>query len=157
MSSKRSYNRSDPGGAMTEIAQHIDLDASPQQVWHVLSDFGALCTWAPNVDDSGLTGDQTEGVGTTRRVRAGRVTVTERVTHWEPPRRLSYEIEGLPMVKSGSNTWTVEQNGSGSRVWLTSRIDTGSSLPQRLVGKVFARGMANGSAKILKGLERRLS
>ena len=142
---------------MTEIARNIDLDASPEQVWHVLSDFGALYRWAPNIDDSGLTGDQTEGVGTTRRVRAGRVTVTERVTHWEPSRRLSYAIEGLPLVKSASNTWTVEQSGSGSRVWLTSRLDTGSRLPQRLFGKVFARGMANGSAKILKGLEQQLS
>jgi len=46
-------------------------------VWAVLADFGALSSWVDGVDHSCLlehTGDGI-GVGTTRRVQVGRITL----------------------------------------------------------------------------------
>ena len=142
---------------MISETRSADLDAPPSRVWAVLSDFGAISAWAPNVDHSCLMSDQTEGLGTVRRVQAGRVTVTERVTCWETPSELSYAIEGLPLVKSASNTWTVEPRGAGTLVSLTTRVDAGPRPPQRLFARVFARGMARSSKVMIAGLTERLS
>lgn len=141
---------------MTEATRSTDLDASAQRVWGVLSDFGGISAWAANIDDSCLMSDQVEGVGMVRRIQAGRVTVIERVTRWEAPSTLSYTIDGLPLIRSASNTWTVEARGAGSRVSLTSRVDAGPRLPQRLFASVFARGMARSSSAMLANLRERL-
>lgn len=142
---------------MTEAARSAELDASVDEVWVVLGDFGAICGWASNVDHSCLMSEQVEGVGTVRRIQAGRVTVIERVTGWEPPLRLSYEIEGLPLVRSVTNTWTMEVLGAGSRVTLTSRVDAGPRPPQKLVSAAVARALARASGVMLAGLRERLA
>ena len=74
------------------------LAAEPQAVWKVLADFGALSSWARNVDHSCLLehGDDGVGVGTSRRVQVGRNTLVERVTDVIPGSTLAYDIEGLP-------------------------------------------------------------
>ena len=123
----------------------------------MLGDFGAISGWAPNVDHSCLISEQVEGVGTVRRIQAGRVTVIERVTGWEPLSLLSYEIEGLPLVRSVTNTWTTEAQGAGSRVSLTSRVDTGPRPSHKLISAVFARGLAKTSKVMLAGLKERLA
>ena len=138
------------------ITRSAELDASAEEVWEVLGDFGAISGWAPNVDHSCLISEQVEGVGTVRRIQAGRVTVIERVTGWEPPSLLSYEIEGLPLVRSVTSAWTVEARGAGSRVTLTSRVDAGPRPPQKLISAVFARGMARASKAMLAALRERL-
>ena len=133
---------------MAAETRSAELAASPSQVWAVLSDLGAISGWASNIDDSRLIGDQSEGVGALREVRAGRVTVTERIIVWNPPSELAYEIEGLPLVKSASNTWTLDAHGAGTRVSLTSRVDAGPRPHRRLIARFFARAMAK-SAKIM--------
>ena len=142
---------------MTEAVRSAELDASVDEVWAVLGDFGAICGWASNVDHSCLISEQIEGVGTVRRIQAGRVTVIERVTGWEPPSRLTYEIEGLPLVRSVTSTWAIEVRGAGSRVTLTSTVDAGPRPPQRLVSAVVARGLARASGVMLTGLRERLA
>lgn len=142
---------------MTEATRSAELDASVDEVWEVLGDFGAISGWASNIDHSCLISEQVEGVGTVRRIQAGRTTVIERVTGWDPPSSLSYEIEGLPLVRSVTNTWAIEPRGTGSRVSLTSRVDAGPRPPQKLISAALARGMARASKVILAGLKERLA
>ena len=142
---------------MTAQTRSAELAASPSQVWAVLSDFGAISAWASNIDDSRLLGDQTEGLGTLREVRAGRVTVTERIMVWNPPSELAYEIKGLPLVKSASNTWTLEAHGAGARVSLTSRVDAGPRPHRKLIARFFARAMARSAKVMLANLAQRLA
>ncbi len=143
---------------MTEVTRSRQVAADPATVWEVLGHFGAISQWAPNVDHSCLMSDQTEGVGTVRRVQTGRTTLVEQVTEWEPGSTLAYTIEGLPaLVRSVVNRWTLDASNRGTLISLSSEIDTGPRPPQRLVARVVGRKLATESEKMLDGLDRHLS
>ena len=42
------------------------IDAPPDRVWDVLADYGAIASWAPNVDHSCLLTERADGVGAVR-------------------------------------------------------------------------------------------
>jgi uncharacterized protein YndB with AHSA1/START domain len=138
------------GPARTRSAR---LDASPEEVWAVLADFDRISTWAADVDHSSHLTEQTEGVGTTRRVQVGRTVLVERVTEWEPPHVLAYDLEGLPPVVGGAtNRWDLRPDGTGTEVLLTSTVDPGVKPPGRLVAPLLARRLAKASEGMLAGL-----
>jgi uncharacterized protein YndB with AHSA1/START domain len=141
-----------------EVSRHGEFAAPPAQVWAALADFAALSSWAGGVDHSCLMSAQTEGVGMVRRIQSGRVTLLERVVRWESDVCLSYELEGLPpVVRSATNTWTIEATASGSKVTLTSRVDAGPRPPQQLIAKAVGRKLAQASDKMLSGLKAKLT
>ena len=47
---------------MTEERSGV-IDAPPDRVWKLLADYGAIASWAPNVDHSCLLTDRADGVG----------------------------------------------------------------------------------------------
>jgi len=147
---------------MTEVARQRRIEADAAQVWAVLADFAAIARWAPNVDHSCLTTEQTEGVGTSRRVQVGRTVLVEEVVDWSPPETLAYRLAGLPaVVRAVTNRWTIEPviggpaaDGSGPavNVTLSSTIDTGPRPPQRLAAKAIGRRLASANEELLAGL-----
>jgi Polyketide cyclase / dehydrase and lipid transport len=140
-----------------EVERTCDLAASPSEVWAVLFDFGALSSWADNVDHSCLMSDQTEGVGMVRRIQSGPMTLLERVLTWEPNVGLSYALEGLPLVvRSATNTWTIVEKANGSQVTITSRVNAGPRPPQQLVAKVVGHKLGQASNQMLAGLKAKL-
>lgn len=142
---------------MTAVERRRSIAASPETVWAVLADFGAIAGWAGNVDHSCLLSDRPTGVGAVRRIQTGRTTVVETVTEWQPGEALAYTIEGLPpVVRSVVNRWTIEPaaDTGGADVTLTSTIDTGPRPPQRLVAKAIGRRLAAASDEMLAGLDR---
>ncbi len=142
---------------MAEIAETTSIARSPDHVWAALADFGGIGRWAPNVDHSCLTTERCEGVGTTRRVQAGRNALLERVVEWEPGARLAYRIEGLPpVVRSVTSTWRLDGAGSATTVTLTSVVDAGPRPPQQLIARVVGRSVAKASREMLAGLRNHL-
>ncbi len=75
--------------ADTVIERSITVGASPEAVWAVLAAFDRISTWADDVEHSSYLTEQTEGVGSTRRVQVGRTVLVERVTEWDPPNALA--------------------------------------------------------------------
>jgi len=135
------------------VTRGTTVDASPDEVWAVLADFDRISHWAADVDHSSYLSDQTEGVGTVRRVQVGRTVLVERVTEWDPPRFLAYDLEGLPPVVGGAtNRWALRADGSGTAVLLTSTVDPGVKPPGRLVAPLLARRLAKASDGMLAGL-----
>ncbi len=138
---------------MVEIARSRHVDASVQELWTILSDFGDISRWAPNVDHSCLMADQSDGVGTTRRIQAGRIAVVELVSSWEPGVQLAYTIEGLPpIVRSLTNTWRLDDHGDHTDVVLTATLDTGPRPPQQLIARGIGRRLASTNEEMLDGL-----
>ncbi len=124
----------------------------------MLRDFGGISRWAPNVDHSCLTTEQTEAVGTERRVQLGRNALLERVVEWEPGQRLGYTIVGLPPVlRSVVNTWTLTEDSASTTVTLTTHLDAGPRPPQRAAARVFGAVMARASRQMLAGLEKHMA
>jgi hypothetical protein len=142
---------------MAEVEERTSIGRSAGEIWAVLADYGRISTWASNVAHSCLTTEQSEGVGTVRRVQVGRNALLERVVDWEHGVRLGYRIEGLPpVVRSAVNTWTLDTDGhdrSATTVTLTTRIDTGPRPPQQVAARVIARVLAKASREMLAGLE----
>jgi uncharacterized protein YndB with AHSA1/START domain len=142
---------------MAEIAERTIIARSPAAVWAVLDDYGDISRWAPNVDHSCLTTEQADGVGAVRRVQVGRNAFLERVVEWEPGERLSYSVEGLPsVVRSVTNTWSLEGTGGSTTVTLASHVDTGLRPPQRVIARVVGRVLGKASREMLAGLKTHL-
>ena len=139
---------------MAEVVETMKIEGSPDQVWAALGAFGGISRWAPNVDHSCLTTNQTEGVGCVRRVQVGRNALLERVVDWQEGERLSYAIDGLPpVVRSAVNTWALESDGDSTTVTLTTEVDAGPRPPQQLVARVLGKVMAKASREMLAGLK----
>ncbi len=138
---------------MTAIERSTTVSATPDDVWAMLADFGAISAWVPSIQHSCLLSGQTAGVGTVRRVQIARQTLVERVTTWEPPRRLAYDIDGLPpIVGTARNTWRIAPASSGSDVVLVTEIDTGPHPVKALIARRVLDRMARASELMLAGL-----
>ncbi len=132
-------------------SRHLPHDA--EAVWAVLAGFDRIGEWAPKVTHSVLTTEQSEGVGTARRVQVGRQALIETVTIWEPGRTLAYSIEGLPPIVEGvANRWDLNVDGVGTFVTLTSIIDPGSSPKGKAASRVLRLPLGKASDGMLDGL-----
>jgi len=137
----------------TRISRSRLIAAAPEEVWRTLAAFDRISRWAKNVDHASFTTPATDGVGATRRVQAGRVTVLETITEWSPPTRLAYSIAGLPrVVGQVSNSWQLEPAAGGTRATLTSSVDPGPRIAGRIAAAVLARVLARTSVQLLAGL-----
>ena len=80
---------------MMEIDVEARSAAPVERVWALLADARTWPQWA-SFEEAEV--EEGEGVGEVRRFRLGRITSRERVTAFEPPRRLGYEfLSGLPI------------------------------------------------------------
>ncbi len=133
-------------GPVAEIRRTRTVAAEPQAIWDVLADFGAISTWADNVDHSCLLSPEAQdvGVSTTRRVQVGRNTLVERITEFDPPSTLGYDVEGFPRWLRVNNRWTLTPSGGATAVALVSTVTIAGPL-----GRIVERIVARVSAKML--------
>ena len=90
-----------------------------------------------------------------------RDALVERITEFDPPRALGYDIDGLPSrLRRVSNRWTLEpaagESASTTLVTLTSTVEIGSHATQKLAEQVLCRFLARQSEAMLAGLANRL-
>lgn len=105
---------------MGSIEQETIIEASPDRVWAVLSDFGNPQAWSPNVTHSAVLGEQQSGVGCERNCTIpGFGQVTERATEWSEGERITIEGLGIPMMRSFASTWSIEPAGDKTRLRAT--------------------------------------
>jgi uncharacterized protein YndB with AHSA1/START domain len=151
---------------VAEIHRTRTIDAPVQEVWELLADFGAVSSWAGSADHSCILnrGPDGEPVGTARRVQIKRDVLVERITEFEPPRALAYDIEGLPKrLRRVANRWTLEtvtaesaSKAPATRVTLTSTVEIGPHPAQKLAEHALCRVIARQSDSMLAGLANRL-
>ena len=143
---------------MAVVQEEAVFNHPPGEIWNVLADFGAIVQWAPNVDHSCLTTTQAEGVGTVRRIQAGRNVLLEEVLEWEPEHRLSYELQGFPpVVRKVTNTWDLVERDGATHVTLTSDVTAGPRPPHQIAARVIARILGKASTEMLGGLQAHLA
>lgn len=149
---------------MADIHRTRTIAARAQEVWDVLADFGSLSSWAPNADHSCIlfTGPDGGPLGTARRVQLKRDVLVERISVFDPPHALAYDIEGLPSrLRRVTNRWTLaagvpDSARESTTVTLTSTVDIGPRPPQKLAERVLCRFLARQSDSMLAGLANRL-
>lgn len=86
---------------MAKFNAKTTIDATPDRVWEVLSDFGGISQSAPHLTGSILTSDEPTGVGASRHcdLSMGGMSTEETVTRWEEGKGYSVDIQmkGMPM------------------------------------------------------------
>lgn len=144
-------------GLVAEIRRTRTVAAEPQAIWDVLADFGAISSWAGNVDHSCLLSAETQdvGVGTTRRVQVGRTTLVERITAFDRVRTLAYDVEGFPRWLTVNNRWTLAPSAGATAVTLVSSVKVTGPLG-RIAESVVARASAKTIDGLLDGLAKRV-
>ncbi|OBG58327.1 SRPBCC family protein [Mycobacterium sp. E3339] len=144
---------------MADIHRTRTIAARIGDIWETLADFGSISSWAGNVDHSCIlySGPDGNPLGTTRRVQVKRDALVERITEFDPPRGLGYDIEGLPSrLRRVANRWTLEPAAADTLVTLTSTVEIGPRPTQRLAERLLCRVLARQSAVLLAGLANRL-
>ena len=142
---------------MADVARTRAIAAAPNEIWDVLADFGAISSWADNIDHSCILVRASEPVGTTRRIQVGRDVLVERIVEFDPPHALAYDIQGLPKrLRAVTNRWTLTPAGDSTVVTLTSMVEIGSRSSQQLVERALCRVLARQSDAMLAGLAKRM-
>jgi uncharacterized protein YndB with AHSA1/START domain len=85
---------------MGHVSYSAEIDASPEQVWAVLSDVTRLPDWSytegrfPYPVEGKYGSDQKEGVGTIWiGVSSDGQIATQKITIWEPNQKLAYQLQ----------------------------------------------------------------
>jgi uncharacterized protein YndB with AHSA1/START domain len=145
--------------AVATVSRTRTVEAPVQAVWDVLADFGAISSWAANVDHSCILEHDPHGpVGTSRRVQVGRNTLVERITEAAAPNTLAYDIEGLShRLRRVANRWTLTPAlRGGTAVTLTSTVEIGTNPLARVAERVLCPVLARQSDTMLTGLAQRV-
>lgn len=101
-----------------EFPRHVEgarlIEASPEVIWAVLSDFHRVDRWAPLVTRVRPLGTVPSGPGMGRRCQLRRLgRVDEVVNVWEPLERIGYRVTPLGPVDTSQSLWELESNGAG--------------------------------------------
>lgn len=142
---------------MVAAINRVRTIAAPQRaIWDVLADLGAISSWAGKIDHSCVLNQSADGdpIGTARRLQVGRNVLVERITDFDPPAKLAYDIEGLPRrLGRVNNCWQLTPTADGgTEVTLTSTVDSGSGPLQRVTERAVTRFLAKQSDELLAGL-----
>ena len=150
---------------MGRVTYAEEIKATPEQVWAVLTDVTRLPDWAftegrfPYPVEGRYGSEQSEGPGTIWiGVSGDGQTATQKITVWEPPHKLVYELqqmENAALQMAQSNTFDLESLGDGTKIiWTVDwKLIGGWSLNAlliRLTGNGVFEEMIAGSLENLK-------
>jgi len=133
-------------------ADEIDIAASPQAVWDVLSDIANWPRWNPDVKSMSMQGDLAKG--SVFRWRAGPGTITSTIQHVEAPRVIAWT--GTTLGIKAKHVYRLEPRGEMTLVHteesyegLVARLLRGS------LQKTLEKGLSDGLRYLKTETERR--
>ena len=133
-----------PGVTTYEESHEVEIDAAPERVFDVLTDYKRLTEWQGPLKECRVLSRHSDGLGREVEyvVDAKVRQVRYRLVHdYERPGRIgSRYVEGDFASMDGQ--WVLEETGAGgTRARLTLAIDPGLPLPGRIARKVNERVM----------------
>jgi len=104
---------------MAHFSTQIRINATKDQVWEVLSDFGGIYRWNPGVRHSYSTSGTNQGLLATRRCElgSGKDFLDERILEWREGESFKVDIyeTNLPLHRNIVE-FSIEVDGSGAVV-----------------------------------------
>lgn len=96
----------------------IDIDATPEQVWGVLTDLTAYPAWNPFIVRAEGVVEAGRRLSLTMQPVGGRaMTLRPRLVEVDVPRRLRWRgTVGVPGLMDAEHSFTLEPRGSGTRL-----------------------------------------
>ena len=114
------------------------VDAPPERVWQVLTDWERSPDWMPGIDSMRQEGSGPPGTGTVVVFQARGAERSSEVTAWDPPRRLA--LRSVQGGVTADYVYSLEPEGSGTR--LTLEADCRTRGAWRLIGPLISWLMA---------------
>lgn len=133
----------------------IDIAASPQDVWAIVSDLKRMGEWSPQCRRMRVSGEVREGTTTFNLNRKGLLVwpTTSKVIRFEPNKAIAFRINENRSIWS----YTLEATDTGTRVVERREAPTGTSgLSQFLVKTVFG-GADSFEADLVVGMNATLA
>jgi hypothetical protein len=106
---------------MLKMTDSACVDAPVAAVWAVLSDLVAIHLWVEAIRHSHCPA-QRRGVGALRVCELKQATIHETIVEWDEGRSFKYRGQGAPMMKSATNSWSVEARGDQTLVTSTAEV-----------------------------------
>ena len=104
---------------MTQLMSSVYIDATPDHVWSIISDFGNVYRYNPSVPTSHSTGDDAGGLGATRHCDLAPFgSLEEKIVEFEEGSHLVvdiFETEKVPPFEHSIARLTIEPEGDGTR------------------------------------------
>lgn len=99
-----------------QLHAEIDIRATPERVWQILTDFAAFADWNPFMTQASGLARAGERLRIRMRPQEGRaMTFRPKVLDAQPGRRLRWLGRlGLPGLFDGEHTFTIEPVGEGT-------------------------------------------
>ncbi|MEM9189738.1 MAG: SRPBCC family protein [Myxococcota bacterium] len=146
---------------MTEISMTREIDAPAAAVWKVLSDFGQIAAWNPNLKKSYLVdGSAPSGTGAVRQCDMvdGKNWIRERIVDWKDGESYSVDIyEGTMPLKVAKATLGVRPAGADrAEAYMTIAYEPKFGPIGTMMDVLMMRSMMRKSVdNLLAGLEQR--
>jgi uncharacterized protein YndB with AHSA1/START domain len=104
--------------ASIRIPSAVEVNATPDEVWAVLTDHERWPEWFPAAKACRTTSDQAQGVGATRWIHFDLFKVNERFIAWEPPHRWAFTVldANFPGIASVVEQFLLEPANGGVTV-----------------------------------------
>ena len=119
---------------MIRTSVSVCVDAPISTVWAALSDLESIHVWSESIQKSYCVSEHTRGVDTIRICElGGNLTIRETVTEWEEGTSFTYIGEGIPLIRSARNRWSVEEIGTQTLVTSSSEVEIKGGVFGRLV------------------------
>ena len=101
-----------------QLSADVDIDATPQQVWDVLTDLAAYPAWNPFIVRAEGTVEPGRRLRLTMQPVGGRaMTLRPRLVEVDVARRLQWRgTLGVPGLMDAEHTFTLEPRGTGTRL-----------------------------------------
>lgn len=133
-------------------AEEIEIAASQQAVWDVLTDLESWPRWNPDVKSLSLQGDLAQG--SVFRWRAGPGTITSTIQQVEPPSRIAWT--GTTFGIKAKHVYGLEARGEGTLVRTEESYEgVVARLLRGSLRKTLEKGLSDGLRYLKTEAERR--
>ena len=143
---------------MNSIKVQTEINASVEDVWRVLSDFGGVQKWAPSVTNSYLLSENNSGPEAARHCDvAGFGGIQEYVTEWNEGAGFTFRVTGVGPIREANSAWLVESKDGKTVVSTTVDYATrfgllGSALNVIMLRRKLRQGLAQTHAGLQQHL-----
>ena len=137
---------------MNNVKVQTTIDASVEEVWRVLADFGGIQKWAPSVTNSYSLSENNGGPEAARHCDvAGFGGIQEYITEWKEGSGFTYRVTGVGPIKEAHSKWSAEAKDGKTVVTTTVDYSTrfgplGSVLNALVLRRKLLQGIVLGHA-----------
>ena len=133
----------------------IEIAASPQDVWAIVSDLKRMGEWSPQCRRMRVSGEVREGAKTFNLNRKGLLVwpTTSKVVRFEPNRAIAFRINENRTIWS----FTLEPTATGTSVVERREAPTGTSKVSQFLVKTVLGGAEPFEADLIVGMNTTLA